>query len=160
MVLCSYHGGCAENRRPESNQTTEKPDPTRGQLLEALRHSQTRARKAEMSTQKAYKEKEHAVKLLFRQASHLFAYRQWLHILQLENLSLQLKLSEDQISTLVPLLPCMPLQGLLSAGDKKGRRKRNKCNIGRFTVAFSVGLGLLGIGLLLGWTIGFNYHNI
>ncbi|KAG6505060.1 hypothetical protein ZIOFF_037408 [Zingiber officinale] len=36
----------------------------RTQLLEALRHAQTRARKAEMSAQKAYREKEHAVKLL------------------------------------------------------------------------------------------------
>ncbi|XP_074562315.1 uncharacterized protein LOC141818766 [Curcuma longa] len=150
--LHSFDRDCAENRRPESNQTTEKNNPTRGQLLEALHHSQTRARKAEMSAQKAYNEKEHVVKLLFRQASQLFACKQWIYMLQLENFSLQLKISEHQISTLwatlFPILPWMPLLG------SKGRRKGSKGNIVRCTVAFAVGLGLVGVGLLFGWTIG------
>ncbi|KAG6488068.1 hypothetical protein ZIOFF_056826 [Zingiber officinale] len=75
VMSCSVDRDCAENRRPESNQTTEKNDTTRARLLEALHRSQTRARRAEMSARKAYNEKEHAVKLLFRQASQLFAYK-------------------------------------------------------------------------------------
>ncbi|RWV88825.1 hypothetical protein GW17_00049059 [Ensete ventricosum] len=71
----------------ESKQTSEN-DPIRAQLLKELRHSQTRARKAEMAAQKTYDEKEHMVKLFFRQASHLLGYKQWLRMLQLENLRL------------------------------------------------------------------------
>ncbi|RRT78016.1 hypothetical protein B296_00020203, partial [Ensete ventricosum] len=76
-----------KEEQAESKQTSEN-DPISAQLLKALRHSQTRARKAEMAAQKTYDEKEHMVKLFFRQASHLLAYKQWLRMLQLENLRL------------------------------------------------------------------------
>ncbi|KAE8700980.1 Detected protein of unknown function [Hibiscus syriacus] len=45
-------------------QVTES-DPTKAQLLEALRHSQTRAREAEKVVKQAYAEKEHVIKLIF-----------------------------------------------------------------------------------------------
>lgn len=132
------------------NQPTAKNDPSRAQLLEALRHSQTRAREAEMAAEKAYNEKEHIVKLLFRQASHLFAYKQWLHMLQLENLYHQFTSKDGQIPILFPALPWMPLKGKPS---KKGK-KHKKCRFCRYAFAFAVGLGLAGAGLLLGWTLG------
>lgn len=73
-------------------------DLSKTQLLEALCYSQTRAREAEQLAQQAYNEKEHVIKLLFRQASQLFAYRQWLQILQLEALVLQLRNKDEQDS--------------------------------------------------------------
>ncbi|XP_017701844.2 uncharacterized protein LOC103719022 [Phoenix dactylifera] len=145
-----------KNDSPESNQIPEG-DPSRAQLLEALCHSQTRARKAEMAAQKAYNEKNHIIKLLFRQASHLFACKQWIHMLQLESLCLQLKMKDHQISTLFPVLPWMPLKGTPSSKDRNTRRKGRKqetYNICKYVVVFAFGLGLAGAGLLLGWTMG------
>ena len=135
---------------PENRQTSQS-ESSRARLLEALRHSQTRAREAEIAAQKAYNEKEHIVKLFFRQASHLFAYKQWLQMLQLENLCLQLRIKEHQISTLFPVLPWTPLKG--SGTESKGK-KQMKCSFCKYAVSFAVGLGLAGAGLLLGWTLG------
>lgn len=125
---------------------------SRAELLEALRHSQTRAREAEIAAQKAYNEKEHIIKIFFKQASHLFAYKQWLHILQAEHRYLQLKLKEHQISTLFPTLPWMPLNKNKTKVNEM--RHKKKCGFCRYAVAFAIGLGLAGAGLLLGWTLG------
>ncbi|KAG6473002.1 hypothetical protein ZIOFF_066909 [Zingiber officinale] len=132
----------AQGRKPPSNQTF-KHDLSRSNLLDALRHSQTRARKAEMEAQKSHDENEHIIKLLFRQASHLFAYRQWLQMWQWQNLLLQHQLKDHSISTRMPL-----------KGKHKEGSKNQKCEICKFAVAFAVGLGLVSAGLLLGWTIG------
>ncbi|URE14411.1 hypothetical protein MUK42_12196 [Musa troglodytarum] len=147
--------GFVNNEQHEDNHTSEH-DLSRAQLLEALRHSQTRARIAEIAAQKAYDEKEHIVKLLFRQASHLFAYKQWLRVLQLDNIFLQLKMKDHQIATIIPVLPWMPLKGKLSGKGNITRKgsKKHKHHICKYAVAFAVGLGLAGAGLLLGWTIG------
>lgn len=132
---------------------------SKAQLLEALRHSQTRAREAEKAAKQACNEKEHVIKLFFRQASHLFAYKQWLQLLQLETLLLQLKGKDHQkIYTLLPSLPWMPLtarqfrKGVHKVIRRKGSHK--KCSISKYAVAVAVGLGLAGAGLLLGWTMG------
>ncbi|XP_074573231.1 uncharacterized protein LOC141829586 [Curcuma longa] len=132
----------AQGRKSPSNQTF-KHDLSRSNLLDALRHSQTRARKAEMEAQKAHDDNEHIIELLFRQASHLFAYRQWLQMLQWQNLLLQHQLKDHSISTTMPL-----------KGKHKEGRKKQKCEICKFAVALAVGLGLVGAGLFIGWTIG------
>ena len=138
-------------------------DPGKAQLLEALCHSQTRAREAEKAAKQAYAEKEHILKLFFRQASHLFAYKQWFKLLQLENLYFQIKNNNgQQISTQLPvMLPWMPHKNRkLQKGPQKPpkgkRRKRGRPrrDISKFAVAFALGLGLVGAGLLLGWTVG------
>ncbi|KAG1367670.1 putative aminoacrylate hydrolase RutD [Cocos nucifera] len=155
IFVCVLHGNqgyrTTESDSPEGKQIPEG-DPSRAQLLEALRHSQTRARKAEMAAQKAYNEKNHIIKLLFRQASHLFAYKQWIHMLQLESLCLQLKIKDHPISTLFPVLPWMPLKGTPSSKDRNTRRKgRNQatCNICKYVVVFAFGLGLAGAGAMI-----------
>ncbi|XP_043687634.1 uncharacterized protein LOC122638843 isoform X2 [Telopea speciosissima] len=137
-----------------------KSDPSKAQLLEALCHSQTRARKAEKAAQQAYTENEHMIKLFFIQASHLFAYMQWFKLLQLEALCLQLKNKDQPISSLFPMvLPWMPYKGRqpmkrqLKAVEQK--RGALKCDISKYAVAFAVGLGLASAGLFLGLTMGF-----
>ncbi|KAG9448212.1 hypothetical protein H6P81_014340 [Aristolochia fimbriata] len=141
------------DKGPAKNVYATESDPSKSQLLEALRHSQTRAREAEKAAQQAYSEKEHIVKLFLRQASQLFACKQWLQLLQLETLYLQLKAKDHQISALFPVLPWMPPKSKLRKGaSRKGRP--HKCDIGRCAVAFAVGLSLAGAGLLLGWTLG------
>ncbi|OVA08236.1 hypothetical protein BVC80_1101g41 [Macleaya cordata] len=142
----------------ETRQTSES-EPSKAQLLEALRHSQTRAREAEKAAQQAYSEKEHIIKLFFKQASHLFAYKQWLQLLQLETICLQLKNKDQPISNLFPVvLPWMPQKGRQSKRDKpkpkKGKRGPPRYDISKYAFAFAVGLGLAGAGLLLGWTMG------
>ncbi|XP_052194704.1 uncharacterized protein LOC127802740 [Diospyros lotus] len=132
--------------------------PSKAELLEALRHSQTRAREAEMAAKQAHAEKEHILKLFFRQASHLFAYKQWFQLLQLENLYIQLKNNNQPISTLFPaVLPWTihKTKKLQKSWHKTAKSKRGKRrNISKFTVAFALGFGLVGAGLLLGWTVG------
>ncbi|KAJ1289432.1 hypothetical protein BS78_02G163500 [Paspalum vaginatum] len=144
------------------NKPTYQNASERAKLLDALRHSQTRAREAEIAAKKAYDEKDHVIKLLFRQASHLFACKQWLKILQLENICLQLRFKEHQIATMFPELPWMmvkekekvaPGQEHNDGARKKGRRPNRKGGL-RDTVAFAVGVGIVGAGLLLGWTLG------
>lgn len=141
----------------ESKQTLQNA-LERDQILEALRHSQTRAREAEMAAKKADNEKDDVIKLLFRQASHLFACNQWLKIMQLENIVLQLKHKEHQIASIIHELPWMTLKEKLAQGrEQKDRRKgrRQKKGGGFFDVIlFAVGLGLAGAGFLLGWTLG------
>ncbi|CAN4085698.1 unnamed protein product [Withania somnifera] len=135
-------------------------DLSKGQLLEALCHSQTRAREAEQLAQQAYNEKEHVIKLFFRQASHLFAYRQWLQILQLEALVLQLRNKEEQdsinYSTFFPVIPSKGRKLRKFRYNKPIKRKtgKGKCKTNRSAVAFALGLSLAGAGLLLGWTMG------
>uniref|UniRef100_A0A1D1Y9D7 Exostosin-2 n=1 Tax=Anthurium amnicola TaxID=1678845 RepID=A0A1D1Y9D7_9ARAE len=146
------------NDPPESKHCSGR-DLSKAELVEALCHSQTRAREAEIAAQHAYNEKEHIVKLFFKQASHLFACKQWIHMLQLESLFLQLKIKEHQISSLFPILPWTPLKGsqFRSDGPKSKKRKghkHQKCNICRLAVAFAVGFSLASAGLLLGWTLG------
>ncbi|KAG8049597.1 hypothetical protein GUJ93_ZPchr0009g1143 [Zizania palustris] len=150
----------SSNDRTPSGKPTYRNATERAQLLDALRHSQTRAREAEMAAKKAYDEKDHVIKLLFRQASHLFACKQWLKMLQLENICLQLKFKEHQIATMFPELPWVMLKEKVPPGQerkdatrKKGR-KQNKDGHLRRAVVFAVGVGIVGAGLLLGWTLG------
>ncbi|ERN14055.1 uncharacterized protein LOC18442303 [Amborella trichopoda] len=144
---------CENNKKEtyEISRLSFESEASKAQLLEALCHSQTRAREAEKAAQKANSEKEHIIKLFFKQASHLFAYKQWLQLLQLETLYLQLKAKEQ----LLPVLPWKPKE------DKQWRQKKKKRKIGHHiydasTLAFAVavGLSLAGAGLFLGWTMG------
>ncbi|KAM7499787.1 hypothetical protein LguiA_024201 [Lonicera macranthoides] len=136
-------------------------DLSKAELIEALCHSQTRAREAEKAAQHAYDEKDHILKLVFRQASHLFAYKQWLQMLQLETLCLQLKEN-------YPLSTCFP--DFLSPKAKKQRKGRRtaakrrpvppRYQVSNCAVAFAMGLGLAGAGLLLGWTMGWLFPSL
>ncbi|KAJ0110937.1 hypothetical protein Patl1_00627 [Pistacia atlantica] len=147
----------------EIRQVSEN-DPCKAQLMEALRHSQTRAREAETAAKQAYAEKEHILKLFFRQASQLFAYKQWFQLLQLEALYFQIKNSDQPISTLFPFpvaLPWTPNRGKKprkswqkAAKGRRGKQSRRKLDTSKYAVAFALGLGLVGAGLLLGWTVG------
>ncbi|PON97277.1 Transmembrane protein [Trema orientale] len=137
---------------------------SKAQLMEALCHSQTRAREAEKAAKQAYAEKEHIVTLFFRQASLLFAYKQWFQLLQLETLCIQFRKNDQQISTLFPLV----LPWTTSSKDRKPRksfwhkgakgrgekRRQPDHDMTKYAVAFALGLSLVGAGLLLGWTVG------
>jgi hypothetical protein len=137
-------------------------DLGKAQLMEALCHSQTRAREAEKAAKQAYAEKEHILKLFFRQASHLFAYKQWFQLLQLETLYFQIKNKDKSISTLFPVaIPWTPYKGRKQRKSwqkaTKGRRVkrgRPRHDIKKYAVAFALGLSLVGAGLVLGWTVG------
>lgn len=161
-IICSCTNSYSATATNDSVECTHVPEsiPSKAELLEALRHSQTRAREAEKAAQQAYTEKEHIIKLFFRQASHIFAYKQWMQLLQLENLLLQLKMKDhhQKISMLLPGLPRVPLNAkkLRRGVHKVMRRKGNhqKCGFCKQAVVFIVGLSLAGAGLLLGWTMG------
>lgn len=131
-------------------------DPSKAELLDALRHSQTRAREAENAAKQAYAEKEHVIQLFFKQASQLFAYKQWFQMLQLEAFYLHIKHNEQPISTFFPsVLPRLPYRVKLSR--KKGKQKKvvePRPDVTKYAVAFALGLSLVGAGLLLGWTVG------
>lgn len=144
-----------------SSSESAELDPSKAQLMEALCHSQTRAREAEKAARTANAEKEHVIKLFFKQASQLFAYRQWFQLLQLESINLQIKNKdgEPSVSTFFPTVdPRMAHRG------KKNRRNRQRAAVeergkhgesrNKYVVAIALGLSLVGAGLLLGWTVG------
>ncbi|GAB2271827.1 hypothetical protein Dimus_006659 [Dionaea muscipula] len=145
-------------------------DPTKAQLLEALFHSQTRAREAEDAARQAYTENEHIIKLLFKQASHLFAYRQWFRLLQLESFLLQIQDKEPAgaptfFPDLVPwVMPCKPINVMHRSWNKAAKGKQCKrgtpphFDIGKYAIALALGLSLVGAGLLLGWTVGWLFR--
>ncbi|XP_061996431.1 uncharacterized protein LOC133714349 [Rosa rugosa] len=137
-------------------------DPTKAQLIEALCHSQTRAREAEKAAKQACAEKEHIFKLFFKQASQLFAYKQWFQLLQLETLYVQIKNKDQAGSTVLPVvLPWMSSRRRKSHRSwrkvpkgKRSRRVNPGYDISKYAVALALGFGLVGAGLLLGWTVG------
>lgn len=137
-------------------------DASKARLMEALCHSQTRAREAERAAKQACAEKEHVVKLVFRQASQLFAYKQWLQLLQLESMYLEFLNNSRQSVPLVflPMLPWTPqrTKGAHTTRHTSSSRKRaQQCHpqyeASKYAVVFAIGLGLAGAGFLLGWTI-------
>ena len=159
QLCCSYTG---INEDVTENQQIFEGDPSKAKLMEALCHSQTRAREAEEAAKKAYAEKEHIVALIFKQASQLFAYKQWFQLLQLETLYSQIKNTDQPISTLFPV--ALPWVSCESRKPRKRKHKfsnakqegqaKPKCDITPYAVAFALGLSLVGAGLLLGWTVG------
>eukprot|EP01018_Ginkgo_biloba_P023136 Gb_31873 [translate_table: standard] len=129
-------------------------DGDKARLLEALCHSQTRAREAEKAAAQAFLEKEQLLKLFLKEASHLFAYRQWLQLLQIESLCLQIKSKEqsvpwDQLSALFPVFPWKPLKHKQWTNSKTRHNKRHKCgrrkpDISTWALAVALGLSLAG----------------
>ncbi|XP_020225387.1 uncharacterized protein LOC109807278 [Cajanus cajan] len=147
----TIHGGVTV-----TEQDFEGDHPSKAQLMEALCHSQTRAREAEEIAKQACAEKEHIIALFFIQASQLFAYKQWFQLLQLKDLNPH----EDQpISTPFPVaLPWIgrkPCKKKIKFGNAKQEMLGNtKSDITSYAVAFALGLSLVGAGLLLGWAVG------
>ncbi|XWS50334.1 hypothetical protein CRYUN_Cryun12cG0079200 [Craigia yunnanensis] len=79
------------------------------------------------------------------QASQLFAYKQWLQLLQLENFSLRLTYKNQPISRLLPAgLPWVPYKGMQvkKAEHKvvKQKKSSSKDGAGRSTTAFFGGI--------------------
>lgn len=155
----SKNDDSTNDKDPPETEYTPDNGPSKAQLLQALHHSQTRAREAEKAAQEAYNEKEHVVKLFFKQASQLFAYKQWLQLLQLENLCIQVKNKNPPISVLFPYtgLPWVPYEGShVENGPQEAKTKDSPPGngISRSAFVFALGLSLAGAGLLLGWNRG------
>ncbi|KAH6814877.1 hypothetical protein C2S51_023895 [Perilla frutescens var. frutescens] len=125
-------------------------DASKARLMEALCHSQTRAREAERAAKQACAEKEHVVKLVFRQASQLFAYKQWLQLLQLE--SIYLHFLNNSSEPLV-LQNTKETQTTRRYTTSSTRKRAEQCHPQYEAVVVAIGLGLAGAGFLLGWTI-------
>nr|AFK38890.1 unknown [Lotus japonicus] len=144
-------------------------DQSIAQLMEALCHSQTRARAAEEVAKQAYAEKEHIFTQFLMQASQLLAYEQWFRLLQLEtdNTS-QIKNKDQQVSTKFPeTLPWILFEGRklqkrkkLLVNAKKEMLGKLKSDRRTYAVAFALGLSLVGAGLLLGWTVGWMFPRL
>lgn len=165
----SSHKLSLSNANIRSREKSED-DRSKAELLDALLHSQTRARVAEKAAQQAYAEKEHILKLFFRQASHLFAYKQWFQLLQLENLYFQIKNHNNNPPTITTLFPVanFPWMAQKQREEKEKTHKRRErerkrepggggCDFGKLAIAFALGFGLVGAGLLLGWSIGWMF---
>ncbi|CAH2057725.1 unnamed protein product [Thlaspi arvense] len=145
------HGPSKGNRTEDSSE----PGLSKSELLEALRRSQTRAREAENMAKEACAEKENLMKLLFKQASELFGYKQWLQLLQLEALYLQMKNKKTESSNNNEPPVSMPWSNTRARKPgRKRRSKRAKPNAAKYAVSLALGMSLVGAGLLLGWTVG------
>ncbi|CAI9295607.1 unnamed protein product [Lactuca saligna] len=111
---------------------------SKAELLEALCHSQTRAREAEKAAQKANNEKEDMISQFMKQASQLFAYKQWFRILQLEA-TRNSKYHQQRV---------WKRKKKEKSGSGSSRYKNGK-SFGSFVLGLSLG----GAGFLLGWTL-------
>nr|XP_043639183.1 uncharacterized protein LOC122610252 [Erigeron canadensis] len=153
--LCGLHNPLSTITPDDADKLLEL---SKAELLEALCHSQTRAREAEIAAKQAYNEKEHVITHFLKQASHLFAYKQWLHILQLETACFHLNNSKRQLvytrfSDFVPWVPTKDVKRVRrKAANSEPESLRDK--ISRSLGNFILGLTLVGAGLLLGWTLG------
>ena len=159
-MVSSYQSKDSDSAN-EKDSIKSKND-SKAELLKALCHSQTRAREAENAAQRAYNEREHLLSLFFKQAYQLFAYKQWYQLLQLENLCLQLRNKNQPFLHLLPAgLPWVQYRGkqVRKSHRRAGRRKSSNGRhvIRKCVIAFAVGLGLAGAGLLLGWTMGWMF---
>ncbi|KAL0732214.1 hypothetical protein Bca4012_008423 [Brassica carinata] len=139
----SYSSG--SNSTDSKNTSPKSDDLSKAQLLEALRHSQTRAREAEKAAKEACAEKDRLITVLMRQAGQILAYKQWIKLLEMESLYLKMKRKEDEGEQ--EQIEGMNLKKRKQRGKKKGE-------IGRYMMAFALGFSLIGAGLLLGWTVG------
>ncbi|PWA56997.1 hypothetical protein CTI12_AA411850 [Artemisia annua] len=138
--------------KPVNNMETPNSELNNAQLLEELSHSQRRAREVERAAQQACNEKKDVISLFLKQASHMFAYKQWLYILQLETLCLQLRRSNYQfISTRFPdFVTWSYTKGKL---PKRVHKATKRCKMHMSVGSLLWGLDLVGVGVLLGWTL-------
>lgn len=150
------------NSNTTSDEAQNLQELSKAELLEALCHSQTRAREAEKAAQAAYNEKEHVITHFLKQASQLFAYKQWFHILQLETTCLHLKNSKYQlVYTRFPdFVPWVPTKDTKRVRRKAAKTKPGlpRYKIGKSFGSFVLGLTFAGAGLLLGWTLGWLFR--
>ncbi|KAL7589271.1 uncharacterized protein LOC111876132 [Lactuca sativa] len=116
---------------------------SKAELLEALCHSQTRAREAEKAAQKANNEKEDMISQFMKQASQLFAYKQWFRILQLEA-TRNSKYHQQRVWK----------RKKKEKADSGSSRYKNGKSFGSFVLGLSLG----GAGFLLGWTLGWLFR--
>ncbi|KAL6220125.1 hypothetical protein ACLB2K_007882 [Fragaria x ananassa] len=96
------------------------------ELLKALRLSQTRARGAEKKAEKLAKEKECLSNALLAEAKELFAYRQWVRVLELKVSKLHSQYAEQEHQDcygcetwIVALALCLGIAVLQSACNAK-----------------------------------------
>ncbi|CAA6665760.1 unnamed protein product [Spirodela intermedia] len=149
LEIFSFDRSCARNPLNDASiSSTDDPpeaypgcggDSSRTALLGALRCSQTRAREAEATARLARHEKEHIVKLIFKQASHAFAYRLWIRMLEWERFFLHQRIKKQQ----------PPVGGLVQSEVLKQETGRTSQKSGRGrskAAARAVGLGLVGVG--------------
>ncbi|KAI9093980.1 hypothetical protein K1719_019176 [Acacia pycnantha] len=156
----NYSSYTTMHKNTREEQQASEGDQTKAQLMEALCHSQTRAREAEGAAKQAYAEKEQVVRLIFKQASQIFAYKQWFRLLQLETLLTQIKNKDQPLSTLLPAgLPWMTCEGRKLRKRRQNLPKTKRLrptseNITTYAVAIALGLSIVGAGLLLGCCVG------
>ncbi|KAE8657745.1 Detected protein of unknown function [Hibiscus syriacus] len=148
---CASNSSFCTTEKDFVDQVTES-DPTMAQLLNALHHSQTRAREAEKAAKQAYAEKEHVIKLIFKQASQIYSYKQWFKMLHLD-VYLQIKNNEEPVFT--SNNNCNSRKSLEKTGKgRRGKQSQPRPSITTCAVAFALGLSIVSAGLLLGWTVG------
>ncbi|VVA35186.1 PREDICTED: transmembrane [Prunus dulcis] len=130
--MCGNRGDGGENEKLE--------------LLKALRLSQTRAREAEKKAEKLGKEKDCLSDALLAEARELFAYRQWVRLLELKvsKLESQWAEQEEEGSFLGGRS-----KGLEEQSVKEGDEGENGDGIS-WIVALALCFGIAGVGFAFG----------
>lgn len=122
---------------------------SKAELMEALCHSQTRAREAEKTAQQLYAEKEHILQLFFRQAVQLLAYKQWFQLLQLEIFNIPIRTTEMSYKARK-----QRAKRRKNSRQRSGKQGGPRHDITKYAFSFALGFSLVGAGLLAGWTVG------
>ncbi|CAN6480067.1 unnamed protein product [Victoria cruziana] len=126
--------------------TAEHPDK-KPDLLKALQLSQTRARVAERKASIMNMENENLLNLYFRDSGRIFAYRQWVKLLELEILQLQ---SQAAVSQYNDSLNCSK-----SCPDINGKKDKFDNDSDRaWYWALTLCLSFASVGIVLSWSRG------
>ncbi|CAK7354620.1 unnamed protein product [Dovyalis caffra] len=112
------------------------------ELLKALRLSQTRAREAERKAASLIKERDSVANALFHESLQLFAYRQWVRLLEFQVLKAQAQSQQQEKK-----LSC----GCCTSKEVKDQLEEQGSDNGRrgswIDVALTICLGIVGLGL-------------
>ncbi|KAM1052879.1 hypothetical protein ACFX2I_000406 [Malus domestica] len=145
-VVSSMKGVCRVNSDRDNDDHTDDQCDTDGnqidgeneklELLKALRLSQTRAREAENKSERLEKEKDRLSNALLVEAKELFAYKQWVRLLELQVSRLQSHWAEEDNN---------------KASCGCGRSKGDDDGDGiTWVVALALCFGIAGVGFAFG----------
>ncbi|XP_031493413.1 uncharacterized protein LOC116259678 [Nymphaea colorata] len=132
--------------------TTEHPDK-KLDLLKALQLSQTRARVAERKASIMSMENENLLNLYFKGSARIFAYRQWVKLLELEILQLQ---SQGAVSQSNGSSDCSEMSSDINGKKNQVDNYSNRA----WYWAVTLCLSLASVGVVLTWRRGWRLSGL
>ncbi|OVA20894.1 hypothetical protein BVC80_8905g14 [Macleaya cordata] len=149
----SYTKVCGEDEFPITRDSFEIE---KLELLRALQLSQTRAREAERKAKLMTQERDHLSHSFLKESLRIFAYKQWVKLLEFEVSQLQSENQKEQKQSCS--CGCHPKREKQSSSSSEEEKVGNGGDVGSLTwcMALALCLGIAGVGFVFGCT----YYNL